>query len=218
MTPLLIGSFLFGGILLEVITKMLPKGSHHHHHGPCKEHEHTKIDARRILTVDAFHNIHDGLTLVPAFLISPAVGFGTAIGILFHEIVQEISEFFILKEAGYSTTKALVWNFLTSGTILIGIALALTLANIDRFTLPLIAFAVGGFSYILIRDLFPSIISHARSEKRFVQYGASFLTGVLIMMSISFLVPEEDPYDEMQLPEGFGLALHQDSVHISETS
>jgi zinc and cadmium transporter len=206
ITPLVGGAFLLGIVLLEVFTRLLPK--HSHHHGPCGEHAHSKIDARRMMIVDGFHNIHDGLALVPAFLVSPIVGFGTASGILLHELVQEISEFFILKEAGYSTKKALLWNFAVSSTLLIGVVLALTLASVEILTFPLIAFAMGGFLYVLFRDLLPSIISHAHSEKKYIQYGVAFLVGFLLMISVTILLPEEDHFDDdMQLPEGFGLAL-----------
>ena len=65
---------------------------------------------------DAIHNVHDGIILVPAFLVSPVVGFGTALAILFHETVQEIAEFFILLGAGYSIKKALLLNLIVSTT------------------------------------------------------------------------------------------------------
>jgi len=159
------------------------------------------------MLVDAVHNVHDGLTLVPAFLVSPVVGFGTAAGILLHEIVQEISEFFILKEAGYTARKALLYNFAVSSTILIGIILATTLVATERFSGPLIAFSAGGFLYVLFRDLAPSIISHARAEKKYLQYGISFCIGFVLMLSVSLFVPHElDHEEEYPLPEGFELA------------
>lgn len=206
LSLVVIGSFIFGILLLEIATHLLPKDSHHHH-GPCAEHAHGVIDARKMLIMDAVHNIHDGLTLVPAFLVSPVLGFGVAVGIFLHELVQEISIFFILKEAGYSTKKALLWSFIVSTTLLIGVILSATLASYENFALPLVAFSAGGFAYILLRDLLPSIYAHACSENKYKQYAFSFLLGFLLMLSVTVLLPEEHGHlEDFFLPDGFGLA------------
>ncbi len=199
------GAFMVGALLLEVLTRLIPKGTHHHH-GPHPEHHHTPIDARRVMLGDAIHNVHDGLTLVPAFLVSPVVGFGTAAGILLHEVVQEISEFFILREAGWSAKKALIWNFVVSATILVGIGLSLALVEVEEIGHLLVPFAAGGFTYILLRDLLPSIISHAKHERRIFSYALAFMVGLAVMLTVTVVAPheheDEDPYP---LPEGFGL-------------
>jgi zinc and cadmium transporter len=203
--PILV-SFIFGAVLLQTVTILLPKDAHHHDSKECG-HTHTQIDARRVLISDAVHNIHDGLTLMPAFLVSPVVGFGTALGIFLHEVVQEISEFFILKEAGYSTKKALLWNFLVSGTLLIGIALALFVASLETFSTLLVAFSAGGFSYILFKDLLPSIVTHAKKERSYRYFILSFCIGFILMTTVTLLVPHTEHADEeFLLPEGFGLA------------
>ena len=216
----IIMSFIFGGLLLEGITHLLPKDSHHHHHDDCKDKGVTfsTIDARRVLVGDAIHNIHDGLALVPAFLICPILGLGTAFGILLHEIVQEIAEFFILKEAGYSTKKALIWNFLVSATILIGVLVALFVASVGNYTIYLIAFSAGGFAYILIRDLMPTIIFHAKKGKAYLSYGVIVAFGALLMLLVSHLVPHEHLHnhseDDFLLPEGFGLAFETTTQNL----
>jgi zinc and cadmium transporter len=207
LTAEVVGAFLFGGILLEVVTRFLPKGTHHHH-GPHPEHRHAPVDARRMMLGDAVHNVHDGLTLVPAFLVSPVVGFGTAAGVLLHEVVQEISEYFVLREAGYSARKALSWNFAVSTTILIGITAALYLASTEVMGHLLIAFSAGGFTYILARDLLPSVIAHAKSEHRPLAYALAFAAGVAIMLTVSVAAPHEHRVEEYLLPDGMGLALY----------
>jgi zinc and cadmium transporter len=203
-TTTILIAFVVGAVLLETVTHFLPKDTHHHH-GPHPEHSHHQIDARRMMLGDAIHNIHDGLTLVPAFLVSPVVGFGTAAGILLHELVQEVSEFFVLKEAGYSDRKALAWNFIISSTILIGVMLASLLASVEGFAHPLVAFAAGGFTYVLLRDLFPSVISHARSERAVGKYLFMFIIGLVLMGVVTTIIPHEIE-DPLPLPEGFGIA------------
>ncbi len=204
ISPFIVLGTLVGILFLETVTRFLPKGSHHLH-APCKEHEHTRLDARRMMLVDSIHNIHDGLALVPAFLISPVIGWGTAIGIFFHELVQEISEFFILKEAGYSTKRALIFNFSISLTLLIGVGISLFLSSLEGVALPLIAFSGGGFLYILVRDLIPEIFATAKREGRFIPYIISFGIGFLIMFSLGFILPEKHYEETYPLPDGFEL-------------
>lgn len=199
-------AFILGGVLLEVITRLLPHGTHHHH-GPHPDHAHGTIDARRLLIGDSVHNVHDGLALVPAFLVSPWVGFATAGAILLHEVVQEVSEFFVYREAGYSIRKALLWNLASSSTIFIGVLLASLLVSTESFAEPLIAFSAGSFLYVLVRDLFPSILSHARTEKRLPLYVLMVLCGMMLMFVISYLAPHEaHEENKFPLPEGFELA------------
>jgi len=197
--------FILGGIFLEGITRILPKGSHHMHE-PCTTHAHTPLDARRMMIVDAFHNVHDGLALAPSFLVSPIVGFGTMVGILIHEFVQEISEFFILKEAGYSTKKALLWNFLVSSTILIGIGATFFFASFAHIEHALIAFSAGGLTYVVLRDLAPTIFVKMRTEKKYVTFFISFCAGLILMFGVTLFFPETDEHEEdLSLPDGFGL-------------
>jgi len=204
-------AFLLGGVLLEGMTWLLPKGTHHHH--GLQTHGHAVLDARRMLLGDSVHNIHDGLTLVPAFLISPIVGLTTAAGILVHEMVQEVSEFFVLRQAGYSVRKALILNFATSATILIGVVISSILANVETIALLLVPFAAGGFLYVVVRDLVPSIVRHARSEKKVVQYVTAFLIGLCIMSAVSLVAAHgHEEEEEYLVPEGFGIAMHQTEV------
>jgi zinc transporter ZupT len=71
----------------------------------------------------------------------------------------------------------------------------------------LVPFATGGFTYILFRDLLPSVIGHARQEKRAPAYALSFLIGLAVMLTISFIAPDDHPEtDLLPLPDGFGLA------------
>ena len=195
-------AFIFGIVFILGATKLMP---HHHEHGPHPEHNHSKIDARRVLVGDAVHNIHDGIILVPAFLVSNAVGIATAGGILLHETVQEISQFFILREVGYTVKQSLLRNLLAQLTIWLGIILSLSLASVHELEIPLIAFAGGGFTYILVQDLLPSVIRHAKSEKRYFSYSIAFLFGLALMFTVITIVPHEHA-EELELPDGFGLA------------
>lgn len=177
-----------GVLMLEIIHRLTPNS--HHHHGANKENccatEH-KISAKRVLLGDAAHNISDGISLVPAFFVNVHVGIAVAVGIVIHEIVQEISEFFILKEAGYSTKKALIWNFIVSSTILIGVIFALIVNNATEYIAFLIAFANGSIFYIIIRDLLPHSINVVKKNGKFFIHFSLFFIGLIIFIFITSL-------------------------------
>jgi zinc and cadmium transporter len=91
---------LIGAVVIWLVFKIMP-GFHHHHDEHEEDHPHSKIDARRILASDAIHNIGDGILLAAAFAVNIGLGVVTAISIFVHELVQEVSEFFVLRQAGF---------------------------------------------------------------------------------------------------------------------
>jgi zinc and cadmium transporter len=176
-----------GALLVHLLAKIIPDA--HHHHDPHTGHSHSHIDARRLLLGDAMHNIGDGLLLVPAFMVSTGLGIATTVGVLLHELVQEISEFFILKEAGYSTKKALIRNFISSSTIFIGVGLSASLASIEMLEAPLIGLAAGGFMFVILRDLVPHTVSSIREKGRGDKHIQALVFGVLIMLGVNIALP-----------------------------
>ena len=67
----------------------------HHHHDPACNHGHG-LAAKKIIIGDAIHNVTDGVILVVAFSTLPALGIAATVSIMIHEVLQEISEFFVL--------------------------------------------------------------------------------------------------------------------------
>jgi len=138
-----ISAMLAGALIMESINFFFPA---HHHHGVEHDHAHTPIDGRRVLFSDALHNIGDGILIFAAFSADFYIGIVATVGVLLHEFVQEISEFFVLKESGYSNRAALTWNFLVSTTIFIGLFLAATLSSMEIIVAILSGVAAGGFA------------------------------------------------------------------------
>jgi len=189
ITPyILIISTIAGALFLEVMSRIIPRA--HHHHEPDRGHKHSRRDAHRMLLGDAVHNISDGIILVPAFVANIWLGVATAFGIFLHELVQEIAEFFVLKEAGYSTAEALIRNFLVSGTILVGIVLTILISSIESFKALLLSFAAGGFLYIIFRDLLPSIIRSIKMRGKAHHFVIATLLGAGMMAGVGAIAPE----------------------------
>jgi zinc and cadmium transporter len=197
-TFIAIGSILFGILVIEGITQLMPPAHHDHCLPPHCNKKHSPIDARRMMITDGFHNMGDGILIVGAYMVNIHVGIAATIGIFLHELVQEMSEFFVLKEAGYSTKKALIYNFIVSSTILLGVILTLSLSSIDWMIAPLMGFAAGGFIYVLIRDLLPHMSHHATRKHTWSKHILILILGILTMLLINNLVPHshEHHHDE----------------------
>lgn len=168
-----------------LIFKLLPT-FHHHHDNETEIHVHSQIDARKILISDGLHNIGDGILLVTSFTVSLTLGMVATLSIFVHEIIQEISEFFVLRGAGYSVRKALITSFAISSTILIGSVGGLFLLdNFKVFEIPLLGLAAGSFLMVVIQDLIPHSIKVSTSRAHIIKHLAWFLAGLLIMIGLS---------------------------------
>ncbi|MFT5280768.1 MAG: zinc transporter ZupT [Flavobacteriaceae bacterium] len=187
---------LSGGIVISLLFRILP--FFHHHHNSAEENcHHSKIDARRILTSDAIHNIGDGILLATTFSISTTLGIATAISIFVHEFITEVSEFFVLKQAGLSTKKAIRLNLLTSSTILIGALGGYFFLDIFHNLEPLLlGFSAGAFIVIVFHDLLPSSLHHSKKNNTYVRHLLWIVLGIAVMFSVKTFIPEEHGVSE----------------------
>jgi zinc and cadmium transporter len=180
---------LVGIFAIWFIFKLLPT-FHHHHDNDTDIHVHSHLDARKIILSDAIHNIGDGILLVTSFAVSSALGWIATLSIFVHEIIQEISEFFVLKGAGYTTKKALRINFFTSATILIGsLGGFFLLKSFEIFEIPLLGIASGSFLMVVIQDLIPNYIKTSTTNTHIIKHIIWFIIGLLLMIGISSITP-----------------------------
>lgn len=182
------------GFLVVHIVRLIFPESHHHHEHECEEcgREHSRAEAHRVLISDSFHNIADGLLLAPAFLTDIWLGVMATIGVVIHEMVQEISEFFVLREAGYSIRGALARNFAVSATILIGGVGGFYLASITTLVGILLGIAAGGFFYVVVIDLLPNSFSKANTIRGTGKFILAALIGVTLVALLSLLRPHQE--------------------------
>jgi zinc and cadmium transporter len=82
-------------------------------------HDHGRSGAL-IIVGDTIHNFVDGVLIAAAFLQSIELGIITALAIIAHEIPQEVGDFLILLHSGYSRSKALAVNLLSSTATIFG--------------------------------------------------------------------------------------------------
>lgn len=139
------------------------------------------------LVAEGLHNLIDGLLIGTSYLASPAVGLGTTIAVLLHEIPQEIGNFGVLVHAGFDRWKALWLNFFSASLAIVGTVFALLagehLAGLPAVCLPLTA---GGFIYIAGSDLVPELHKERQPVKSLLQFLA-IGTGVGVMLLLKCL-------------------------------
>ena len=174
-----------GLLAVWLLFKFLPS-SHHHHDEASETHPHSRLNARRIMTSDALHNLGDGILLATSFAVSSSLGMLTALSIFVHELVQEISEFFVLRQAGYSTKSALILNFAISATVLLG-ALGgfFLLESFETLEVPLLGLASGAFLVVVFHDLIPHSVRSSKRENLYWRHLLWFLIGAVLMFAVS---------------------------------
>lgn len=176
-----------GATVILLISRISPEYHHHHHHDDCQDdcdQQENRPHAFRILVADAVHNISDGIILVPAYLASFELGIAVTIGVLIHEMMQEISEFFILKQAGLSTQQALARNFLASSTILVGVAISIVLTQVAGLEGVLIALSAGAFIAVLFADIIPHSLGTVRGM-HLLKHLAFAVVGMVAMFGVN---------------------------------
>lgn len=126
-------------------------------------HEQVVDDARGhagqlILVGDGVHNFADGIMIAAAFLTDPMLGLTTAVAVIAHEIPQEMGDFLILLNAGFSRAKALWLNLVSSLASVAGGVLGYFLLIMASALLPyILALAAASFIYIAVADLMPGM-------------------------------------------------------------
>lgn len=175
-----VGLILLGYVLAWALNAFMPE-THHHHDAKCAA---TKKSARKLIVGDAIHNVADGVILVVAFFASPALGIAATVSVVVHEALQEISEFFVLRQAGYSIKKALAVNFAVSSTILLGVGLGYFALASHNLEVLLLAVSAGFFLNVVIHDLLPKPHEHETTGS-FLSHVILVLVGAVLMGSVA---------------------------------
>ncbi len=210
-TLLLLVSFSIGGLLGGVIFHLLPEALgeltplktiaitvtgiitfyliekylhwHHCHKGKCDVHPYTNL----ILFGDAIHNFIDGLIIASSFLINIPFGILTSMLIILHELPQELGDFGVLVYGGLSKRKALIYNFISQLTAVLGGIVGYYFLEAHNYTIYLLPFAAGGFLYIAINDLAPEVFKKEKAIKK-LPHIIAIILGLVIMLSAKILV------------------------------
>ena len=187
-TPYLF-SLLLAGILFFFMLEKVALLRHNHHHEGDGHNHHAGHDAEEagksgwmILVGDGVHNFVDGVLIAAAFIANPEVGILTAIAIIAHEIPQEIGNFMVLLNAGFSKKRALVYNMVCGLLAVVGGILGYAFLEQSISWIPyLLVFASSSFIYIAVSDLMPQM-------NRRIQIKESIKQITLILLGVGLVV------------------------------
>jgi zinc and cadmium transporter len=151
-----------GGVLAFFLLEKATLWRHRHGNGAAAHagHEHPGRRSAGLLIVigDGFHNFVDGVLIAAAFLTDTHLGITATLAIIAHEIPQEIGDFMVLLNSGYSRRTALVLNVLSSLTSLAGGVLGFYALEGMRSATPyVLVVAAASFIYIAVADLIPDL-------------------------------------------------------------
>ena len=188
----------------------------HHHHVDAHDHCHSN-GAQKLLIGDAIHNMADGIVIATAFMINPMVGVLTTIGIALHEIPQEIAEFGVLMQSGYTRSKALALNFISSLSVIVGIVVTYFFAHtVTEYVFILTGIAAGNLLYIATTDLIPEL-RHSHRDHFYTTFLAT-VTGLILIAGLITYTHEtfgghahEDEHTE---EDTHGHATHEEESHL----
>ncbi len=181
-------TLLLGLIGFFVLEKLAVVRHSHHHEGDGHSHHHGHDREEAgpggllILVGDGIHNFADGVMIAAAFLADPALGWFATLAIAAHEIPQEIGDFIILINAGYTRGRALAFNA-SSGLAAVagGVAGYFALSR-GQEALPFVLMvAAASFVYIALADLVPGLHRETRRGGAWHPQFALMLVGVAVI-------------------------------------
>jgi len=155
-------------------------------------HQHTaapkvKPFSYLILVSDSVHNFIDSLVIAASFVTSFPLGVATTLAVSLHEIPQELGDFAVLVYGGFGTKRALLFNFISALTAILGGVIGYLASSIMQTSvIYLLPFAAGNFIYIAAADLIPEI-KHQVSLSRSVVHFVVFLIGIAIMLVVKYI-------------------------------
>ncbi len=143
----------------------LYRHGHHHEGDDPHHHHHDGFDADQagrggwsVLVGDSIHNFCDGIIIAAAFLTDVRLGVVTAAAIVAHEIPQEVGDYIVLLNAGFSRAKALLFNALSGLAAVAGGVLGYFLVGPWESLFPyLLVVAASSFIYVAVADLMPQL-------------------------------------------------------------
>jgi zinc and cadmium transporter len=158
----------------------------HGHRQPAEHDKHPAASAWMIIIGDGFHNFTDGFAIAAAFVADTRLGVATAVAIVAHELPQELSDFLVLLNAGFSKSRALFWNLVSSLATLLGAMIAyFAMQGLQQYSVIFLCLAAASMIYVAIADLMPGL--HKRtSTTESVQQVVLIGLGVLSISAFHF--------------------------------
>ncbi|GAA4343017.1 ZIP family metal transporter [Pigmentiphaga soli] len=197
VSPSVLFSLLLAGLLAFFMLEKLALLRHNHHH----EHDghghpagHDAHEAGRgglaVLVGDGLHNFCDGMLIAASFLVDHRLGMMTALSIAVHEVPQELGDFVVLVNAGFTRRRALTFNVMASMMAMLGGVVGyFVLAQLQAWLPYVLVVAASSFIYIALADLVPQMHRRSSLAESLPQF-ALVAAGVFVIYAVTLLVHE----------------------------
>lgn len=164
-SPQALFATLLGGLLFFFLLEKAELYRHSHHHEGDGHHHHHHFDAEQagrggwsVLLGDGIHNFCDGVLIATAFLVDVRLGVVTAAAVIAHEIPQEVGDYIVLLNAGFSRARALAYNAMSGMAAVAGGVFGYFVIQPFQQWLPyLLVIASSSFIYVAVADLIPQL-------------------------------------------------------------
>jgi zinc and cadmium transporter len=172
------------GIFAFFILEKLLRWRHEH---VIDAHMHIQPVGYLNLVADGIHNFIDGMLIGASYSASLPIGIATTTAVILHEIPQEIGDFGVLLQAGFSTPRALLFNLLSASLAIVGtLVIFLASANTASFAGVMLPLTAGSFIYMAGSDLLPELHKELTPAKSVIQLVAMGV-GVCLMLLVATL-------------------------------
>jgi zinc and cadmium transporter len=147
------------GLLFFFLLEKAELYRHGHHHESDSHHHHHGFDRQQagkggwsVLVGDSIHNFCDGI------MADTTLGVVTATAIIAHEIPQEVGDYIVLLNAGFSRQRALLYNAMSGMAAVVGGVVGYFVMGPWQALFPyLLVVAASSFIYVAVADLIPQL-------------------------------------------------------------
>ncbi|MBI3956002.1 ZIP family metal transporter [Candidatus Gottesmanbacteria bacterium] len=146
--------------------------------------DHTETLPTLLILGDTIHNFLDGIVIAVAYVANPVLGLTTTLAVAAHELPQEIGDFSVLLNHGWSRGKVLLVNILQSLATVPGVVVGFAAGNALTAHLPSFLGAAGGiFLYLGASDLIPEL-HHRAGHRHVLRVVVPLLAGITIVTAL----------------------------------
>ena len=185
------------GLLFFFLLEKAELYRHSHHHEGDEHHHRHGFDQQQagrggwsVILGDSIHNFCDGIIIAAAFLADTRLGLVTSLAIVAHEIPQEVGDYIVLLNAGFSRARALFFNAASGLASVLGGLIGYFVVGPWESLFPyLLVVASSSFIYVAVADLIPQL-QHRLSLKETAAQLAWLGAGLaIVVLAVSQLHP-----------------------------
>ena len=183
------------GLLFFFLLEKAELYRHSHHHEGDEHHHGHGFDRRQagrggwsVIVGDSIHNFCDGIIIAAAFLADTRLGLVTSAAIIAHEIPQEVGDYIVLLNAGFSRRRALFFNAVSGFAACVGGVIGWLVVGPWESLFPyLLVVASSSFIYVAVADLIPQLQHRLSLRDTAAQLGWLAAGLLIVVVAVSQL-------------------------------